>query len=692
MRVCRIGEDIEKVWKDIQKTIVTVAQEVLGERRIVKDKSWYDEECKKVQEERTKARMNYIQRPTRAAYQELKKRRNVVKKTCRRKKRDFEKDKLRDLEEFSKVRKVRNFYQRIQTYKKGFQPRVGYIRDKGGNLLGGKRDTQERWREYFHELLNEVEENAEQYQDSEEMKRNDEVGSNMNEEVQEPMETEIEEAIRLMKNNKSPGEDGITAELIKYGGKPLMKVITRLIVEIWQKVQMPEEWRVAILCPIFKKGDKTICENYRGIGLLNIVYKMLSKILSNRLRPFMEEQVGEYQVGFRKGKGTTDHIFMLRNILEKCYEYNIDIHLIFIDFKQAYDRVKRNEMWVDMENFGIPQKLIRLTKMTLAKSQGKVAIQGELSEHFEIGIGLREGDDLSTILFNFVLEGFYRRINIRARGTIYDRMVQCLAYADDIVLIGRSIKDLLQRFEELEEGAKQRGLQINKTKTKYMICTRNKARWKEVKHLGIGDYQIERVHAFEYLGTLLTELNEVSMEITARIAKGDKCYYSVLPILKSKELSWESKKKIYKTVIKPVVTYGDETWTLTQKDINRLGVWERKILRRIYGPKKEGEQWRIRTNKEIEELYNSQAIVTDIKIKRLNWLGHIQRKSAEEMVKKVFNGRPGGVRKAGRPRVRWMDDMEEDLRVMGVRGWKEKVKDRDQWKKIVREAMTLKGL
>ncbi|PSN43613.1 hypothetical protein C0J52_16377 [Blattella germanica] len=89
---------------------------------------------------------------------------------------------------------------------------------------------------------------------------------------------------------------------------------------------------------------------------------------------------------------------------------------------------------------------------------------------------------------------------------------------------------------------------------------------------------------------------------------------------------------VYKTLIKPVLTYGSETWVLTKHDKSRLAVFERKILRKVYGPIKENGEWRLRCNREIYELYNSPDIVTDIKIGRLRWAGHIQRMKTSEMV------------------------------------------------------------
>jgi hypothetical protein len=105
--------------------------------------------------------------------------------------------------------------------------------------------------------------------------------------------------------------------------------------------------------------------NYRGISLLNVTYKIFTNILSKHLKVYTDEIIGEYQGGFRKGLSTTDHIFTLRQILEKAHEYNISLHQLYIDFKQAFDSIDRIQIIEIMKEFGIPLKLVKLTKMTI---------------------------------------------------------------------------------------------------------------------------------------------------------------------------------------------------------------------------------------------------------------------------------------------------------------------------------------
>lgn len=433
------------------------------------------------------------------------------------------------------------------------------------------------------------------------------------------------------------------------------------------------------------------CTNYRGISLLNVTYKVLAKILSRRLEVFAEHIIGDYQCGFRRGRSTTDHIFAIRGILEKCYEYNIPVHQLFIDFRQAYDSVKRSYLQETLNNFRIPGKLARLIMMTLKHTKSKVKVSGGRSREFTIRKGLKQGDALSCTLFNLVLERTMRQLTNNPGGTLLNRLTQHMAYADDVDLLGRREQELREMFIEFEEESKRAGLSINEAKTKYMYMSR-KAKHHLTGSFAINSYEFEKVDTFKYLGSLITSNNENPLEIKDRIKAGNKAYYSLQKLLKSRFLTRTSKKRIYRTILRPVVLYGGETWVMTKKEEEGLNTWERKVLRRIYGPVCDLGEWRIRTNEETYELYGEKTIVAEVKSARLRWLGHIERMPEERGVKKVYRQKPEGRRLPGRPRKRWLDCVEEDLKELGVRGWRRKGLDREEWRSVVQEAKVLNGL
>jgi hypothetical protein len=155
------------------------------------------------------------------------------------------------------------------------------------------------------------------------------------------------------------------------------------------------------------------------------------------------------------------------------HKFKITTHHLFIDFKAAYDTIIRNEVYVGMSELDFPTKLIRLTKATLTIVMSCVKIQNDCSESFETRQELRQGDVLSTLLFNVVLEVIVRRTNLQTTGTIYKKETQLLANADDIDIVGRSQSAVRDAYLALEREAGKIGLKINEQKSKYMVAAQN---------------------------------------------------------------------------------------------------------------------------------------------------------------------------------------------------------------------------
>jgi hypothetical protein len=206
---------------------------------------------------------------------------------------------------------------------------VAICRTKKGELLTNKNQVLARWKEHFEEHLNEGSE-SEQPTRSVDL-RDDGV------DIDFPSREQIEGALKYLKNNKAAGADSIAVELLKNGGHNLVDALHEVIQQAWTSETLPRSWTEGVLCPVYKKGDKLDCKNYRGICLLNVTYKVFAKILYDRLLPHANAAVQLYQAGFQTGKSTTDQLFALRQILEKCNEFNITTHHQFIDFKAAYD-------------------------------------------------------------------------------------------------------------------------------------------------------------------------------------------------------------------------------------------------------------------------------------------------------------------------------------------------------------------
>ncbi|KAL1447571.1 hypothetical protein WDU94_012383, partial [Cyamophila willieti] len=675
-----VQRDIDQNWKQCKDMILDVTNQTLKSKR-KKDKVWFNRECQKKVEERKHARDQWLNNTgddtLKELYQSIRRETQIY---LRRKKREFYNNILMEAEDDFNHHRARQMYQKIKKATQPFKQRQTLVKDKDGNMLTNEERISRRWVEYFDELLN-----AEEPQDMMECY----APSTVDIQVAQPTLEEVEGTINKLKNNKACGEDQIYAELIKKGGSELVFRIKYVIDDIWEQERMPNDWKTALISPIHKKSDPLDCNNYRGIALLNIAYKILSLILLKRLIPLAESIVGEYQYGFRSGRSTVDQIFVLRQLSEKSWEFNRNLHLIFLDCIKAYDSVHRETLLNILREFEIPNKLINLISMCTSETFAKIKTPTMISEPFQIHSGLRQGDPLSPVLFNLVLEKIDRELqkSISEKGLQMERTrINRLAYADDIVLISETKEDLIKMTEEFGKIAAKIGLKISIDKSEYMTCGRNN---ESTLPLVVNDQTFKKVKTFKYLGSLINDQNDKSVEIQARINAANKAYFSLQQVMKKRSLSKTFKIRLYRSNIIPVLLYGCEAQTYRLIDENKLLIFERKILRRIYGPifDPTTDAWRILKNREIEAKYAAPNIVQVMKERRLKFAGHVARMDEERMPRRVMVEGVNGRRSKGRPKLRWLDNIKKDVTEMGMNPdrWLEYAQDRHRWRSSVEQ-------
>jgi len=197
---------------------------------------------------------------------------------------------------------------------------------------------------------------------------------------------------------------------------------------------------------------------------------------------------------------------------------------------------------------------------------------------------MKQGDPLSAILLSIVIDNVLKQLDLK--GNISTRIKQCSAYANEIIVTTRTMHSLVDTFQKLKEMSVQVGLNINEHKTKYLRCMKKRHK---TDGTDIIQTQLEQVKSFKYLGSIVNGNNSIEEEIKGRISLGNRAFHANQDLFKSKLLTKKSKLRMYQTLVRPVVTYACETWVLKENTKTKLRVFERKVLRRIYGPIKESD-------------------------------------------------------------------------------------------------------
>lgn len=381
------------------------------------------------------------------------------------------------------------------------------------------------------------------------------------------------------------------------------------------------------------------------------------------------------------GRSTTDQVVALRQVLQHRWEAGKGTHLLFIDFQKAYDCVHRPALYAAMRAQGVPERLINLVKLTQDGSICAARVRGRLSEFFEVESGVKQGDPLSPLLFNLALEG---AIGALARRRLADPMdlqePLLLAFADDLVLLADTKASLATLATSVRDEAARYGLRLS-PKTEYMVVSRTPNLPGYGRSIRIGDVNFRRVPVFKYLGCMVAEDNDLTEEIRARVTAGMRSYYALMPLMKSRRLSRNTKTRLHTAIVRPSLTYGCESWTFNAERERRVAVAENNVLRRIAGsiihPTTGRRVWR--SNREVRELTGVPPIINVARRRRLQYAGHAARGSAPATTRAAMDAPTPAKRPRGRPRACLMDQIQRDADAHGIGDWRNAAADRDVW-------------
>ena len=281
---------------------------------------------------------------------------------------------------------------------------------------------------------------------------------------------EAAKALKSMKNDKSPGTDGMTVNFFKFFWKDLGEFIIKSLNEGFEKGKMSITQREGIITCI-PKGDKPreFLKNWRPISLLNVVYKIGSACIANRIKKVLPELIHDDQTGFVPGRYIGDNLRLLYDIIDYLQKENLPGLLVSIDFEKAFDSVDWTFMEKVLKHFGFGKDIIRWVTAFYNDIRSSIIVNGQASSSFIIERGCRQGDPISPYLFILCAEILAGQIreekNIKAIK-IDDTEYKISQFADDTTFLLEGDRNSFEKlFDILNKFGEVSGLKLNAEKT-----------------------------------------------------------------------------------------------------------------------------------------------------------------------------------------------------------------------------------
>ena len=395
---------------------------------------WFNEECHNARKEFNKARNAFTRNKTainRQAFTHAKSTYNRIKHTHRNKFKSKEKIHLTNLGKT----KPREFWKKIkEQYRKNERTAVQL------NVL----DLYEHFNKLYgtEPITNNTE--------------NDDMDNEIYD-VELDKEISIEElrhAIYSQNNNKSSGIDNTIAEVCKNSFEVTSCFILTLFNRLFRASEYPKSWGEGIIVPIYKGGDIEDAKNYRGITLINILGKIYSQILLNRLTKWSteNEKIIPNQFGFQKRKSTIDCIFILQSIITKTLSQNKKLFCAFVDFEKCFDKIERMYLWQKLLNENVSTKFVKALQSMYSVVKSCIRYKSNTSAFLSSHIGVKQGDPSSSLLFLFFVNDIISNINDNIEGifTINEMKMYILLFADDAVLFAQTREALQSMRNDLD--------------------------------------------------------------------------------------------------------------------------------------------------------------------------------------------------------------------------------------------------
>ena len=384
---------------------------------------------------------------------------------------------------------------------------------------------------------------------------------------------EVINAVSALKSGKSPGMDGIPAEMLKATCHILSNVLLKIFNHVLLNCKYPKAWTSGTISPVLKKGTPLDTDNYRGITVTNSMSKIFSIMMNNRLTKFCIEHsiIDERQNSHKKGARTSDNVFIIRSLYEKyCVKRKSKLFTCFIDFRKAFDSVWHEGLFLKLLRNNIGGSFYRTLKAMYLSNTSVVKLNDMVTQAFPIHSGVRQGDVLSPLLFNIFINDIIKEFHAQECHTpsLIAQDVGCLLYADDLVIMSTKAEGLQYSLNKLASYCKKWKLNVNMAKSKTMCFS--KGRHNPVHQMKYNDIELEQVQSYSYLGIELSSNGSFKAAEKCMSSKAQKALFKLKTLLTDSSLKPSTCLKLFDQLIKPICLYGSEIWGIDEFRFNNI--------------------------------------------------------------------------------------------------------------------------
>lgn len=444
-----------------------------------------------------------------------------------------------------------------------------FFREEDNQENCSENISAEEWLKYFKDLNSSKTNNNSNIDVLLELAENKKIFNELDNKI---TEKEVLHAIKSLKNKKACGLDKILNEMLKYGHSELIQPLSKIFNTILLSGFFPKIWCESIITPIHKAGDITDPNNYRGIAISSNIGKLFTKVLNNRLEEFLAKNkiIAEEQIGFTKGKRPTDHLFVLKSLIDQhTVKGSKPLYTCFVDFRRAFDTVDHLALFYKLCKIGISTSFYNVIKSLYLNNTLCIKIRDKLTSDFRSHVGVRQGDNLSPTLFKIFINDFKHKLDASCDPVqMADINVSCLLYADDLLLLSNSEKGLQNSLDKLSSYCDKWNLEVNIKKTKSLTFS-VLGHVKNTKLYYKGS-TLENTKFYKYLGVTFSSSGNFNEAKDIMYKKGVKAFFKYLKYFKNIKPGIETLMHIFDHTVKPVLLYGSEIWgSFDSKKLNK---------------------------------------------------------------------------------------------------------------------------